>query len=197
MVDISPKFTTNIDVSPSRSQVVLVLLVVGGIVFSFVGFYFLWNNKEYSWVPFLCSAIFVILAFVGWCLSRFSTDMDGGSPTQFFGPGGVGFATDSRSLLSPASMQSIERVMSMMIHRQPLPEGDGLVGKDGEPVPGMKRKANSHIQDINSSVDEMHRCIEEGLRLRAEGLSGAQDSSPPFSIGSTCQQGNQFDGDRE
>ncbi|MES2400199.1 MAG: hypothetical protein V4573_09450 [Pseudomonadota bacterium] len=162
---------------PSRSQVfVLGLLVLSGLGF-FVGCAFLWHEKPSAWVPFLFCVGFLLAGGFAWQRSQGDTDLDGAHPTKLnLAAGTIQLETDSRTLSSREKIQHIGSLISMLGHRDVLPEPDGLVSASGEPLPEQKQEAIARVTAANEEA--AHAAV-----VAAKILCGTDEPSGLFTYG--------------
>lgn len=173
---------TSVQVRPSRSQVVLVLLILVSAGCFFTGFAFLWEGKDSSWVPlsigvFLCA--FVVFA---WFRAQKDTDLENSSPTTFADGSGNQITTDTRALMSPAGVQNMERLFSVLAHRSPLPEPDGLIDDKGNPIPNTEKEARARVRAANQEAQAVTDKAVDILGVRSENEYGVQPlTDEPYS----------------
>lgn len=147
-------FDAKFSIVPLKSHSFLVALLFVSIFCLAVGFYFLWNEKGYAWVP-LCVGVGLSAAGVfGWFSSRHEVDMEGAVTTEIANVNGISVKTDSRSLSSQETVNNLEKLILAMNHRIPLPHANGLVDDLGNPIPNSDGEANRVVDSINSDVRE-------------------------------------------
>lgn len=148
---------------PERSQVLVILL--GGIaaVSVFTGFVFLWHKHDLSWVPLLSAAVFTGLSLFAWNKSHRSADMANALPTIVEDDHtGLRVSVDPRALASPESFQLVEKVFSLIAHREPLPEPDGTVGASASDNPQPEGKAEA-VEGVRLANEEASQLANDAL----------------------------------
>lgn len=141
---------------PKRSQVLIAIFALASVFFCCVGLYFVWARHEYSWVPFICSAIACIVAVTMWWKSHSNIDMHGAIPTTISDEkSGLNVTTDTRTLNSANAMLELSKFFSVFVYRKPLPPASGLVDDNGELVPNSKDAANAAVDDINKQREHL------------------------------------------
>lgn len=165
---------TGLKVRPSRSQVVLALLTLVSAGCFFAGFAFLWEGKDNSWVPLsigVCICVFVLFA---WYRAQKDTDLENSSPTTFVDGSGNQITTDTRALMSPDGVQNMERLFSVLAHRAPLPEPDGLIDSKGNPIPNTEEEARERVIKVNQEAQALTSEAVDILGMRSESEYGVQ-----------------------
>lgn len=146
--------TTKISLRPQGSQVVLLAFVLLSCICLLVGFYFLWSENSAWPIPLVIGAIITVATLIAWFHSRRDIDLRDAPPTEITTPAGVRVSVDARSLASPALLQGLANVFQILSQREPLPDPDGLVNKDGVPVQGSKAEAVSIVRATNEDIRE-------------------------------------------
>lgn len=151
------KANLNADVKmkSTRSQVVLNLMTILAGICLFVGFAFLWKNKDNAWVPLSIGLAILIPVFVAWFVAQKDTDLEQAKPTILTDAAGNKLSTDTRALMSPDGIQSLEKLFSLISHRAPLPEPDGIVDATGKPIPDTKDEAIARVAQANNEAQEI------------------------------------------
>ena len=158
MNQIGAKFRTSIRVSPKGSQVVIVLLIISFIICLLAGFIFLWYVHPYTWIPFGGAIVLLAIVVKLWLISQKDVDLPSPFPTSIESDDGkqrLTFLTDSKVFSAPQLLQLIEEWFSIVNNRRPLPAPDGLVDREGEPVPGSKDQASEKVEDVNLEAKEI------------------------------------------
>lgn len=159
----------DVDVKPRRSQVVLVALVVFAVISLLCAAALLaWSIAGWGWFMGLAALSLVAVLF-GWFRSQSDIDMEGSHPTSFTTPSGVTVATDSRLLRSPDGVASLIQSAEGILHRQPLPEPDGMVDKDFIPILKSKDLAVTRINEINKNTQQLTNQLCDALGLSQGG----------------------------
>lgn len=181
-MESNTQFKTNVLVQPSRSQVLLILLVLLSGVCFVTGFAFLWEGKPNSWVPFIIGIPLCIFVITAWFRAQKDTDLENSNPTTIRGSDGNSITTDTRALLSPQSVQNMEKLLCAITHREPLPEPDGLVDENGVPIPNSKIEAQERVNKANMQAGEITDVATDQLGLKVSNEVGTQPLlDEPFS----------------
>ncbi|MBM1143634.1 hypothetical protein GN155_007585 [Alcanivorax sp. ZXX171] len=109
----------------------------------------MWEGKSDAWIPILigmCVFFFVVFA---WWRAQKDTDLENSNPTTVLDGSGNQITTDTRALMSPDGIQHMERIISALAHRAPLPEPDGLIDHEGNPIPNTKEDARLRVDAAN------------------------------------------------
>ncbi len=150
----------SVDIVPKGSQVVVLSLVVVFALCLGCAFYFIWLGINY-WPPLISAGIvfFVVVPF--WLLSHRRVDDRGAPPVELSMVDG----SYSAMLKLPArgsslndQLEVIERSVSAMRSRQPLPQPNGIVDKSGNPVPKSQGEATRRV---NAANDEARKAADE------------------------------------
>ena len=105
-------------------------------------------------MPILIGFMGLLGSFVGWFRAQPQTDLESASKTALVDKeAGLEIHTDSRTLVSKQAVQAIGQLFTTLAHRQPLPEPDGMVGSNGEPIPDAKEKAAAIVRDVNAEAE--------------------------------------------
>ena len=152
MANIKANIDTEVNVKPAKSQVVLVALIITSTICYVAGFMFLWYKPDISWVPLTIASLILFAVYRAWNRSQNDIDLAGSAPTQFTDAVGNSITTDTRALSSPQVVQNIEHLFSGLCHREPLPNPNGLVDNDGNPVPGSEEEAIERVRKVNETA---------------------------------------------
>lgn len=158
MSNVAAKLKASFKVTPRDSHVVLVVLALIGGICLLVGFAFLWQNVDYPWIPIVLGVGMLIVVGVLWVLSYEDVDARSSASTHIASSDGgrqITVTTDARSLHSRERMEALERVISMVLRRHPLPDPDGLVDASGEPVPGSESAAKARVKTANDEAKQI------------------------------------------
>lgn len=151
-----------IDIKPIRSQALLVVFGLGSIICFLAAFLFIWYNKNPA-LPLLIGFLFSVGAFAGWLISRRDIDFADNVPTIVSDYKGNFVQTDSRTLASAETLKNFEQLVSGVCHRRPLPEAEGLVDGEGEPIPNSAREAKRRIDEANSHAQVVTNTLIDKL----------------------------------
>ncbi|WP_153070736.1 hypothetical protein [Pseudomonas syringae] len=145
-----------LDISPKGSQIAVnALFAFSALSFSAS----VWLN--YSDKPYLLaifgSAVFLVLGSIGWWVSHKNEALAKSHPfTLNMGSGeqSVSISSDARSLPEVSYIQSVLAHWSSLVCRRPLPEADGMIGKDGIPIDSSKVEADLVVRHANALADQ-------------------------------------------
>ncbi|WP_148261964.1 hypothetical protein [Methylomonas methanica] len=165
---------TDIQVKPSKSQVVLVSLIILSGICYMAGFLFLWENKTHAWVPLIIGTSIIIPSIFAWFKSQKDTDLENSKPTSFTDGRGNQIVTDTRALMSPEVVQNMERLFCTLTHREPLPEPDGILDKNGIPIPNTVDEARSRVDQANQQAQEIASTASIKLGMSHNSEQGVQ-----------------------
>jgi hypothetical protein len=161
MNDETPKATVsaNAEVSAKfqatagQSQTVLLSLVGTNLALFLLSAYFFSTDKfSPAILFFLLGAVSFGALLVMWSKSQADSDLAAAVPTS----------TDVRALTSPKALENLVKVVEVLLNRRPLPRPAGLVGPQGELVPGTEDVARTAVDNINRDISSMtDRAIDE------------------------------------
>ena len=161
MLNLMNKTKILFDISPKGSQVVIVSIVVvlffsiiSALIFDFTG-------KDPS-LPVIFSAISGVIIIIFWLISRKDIDntaLPVWSLTNISGARTTQLDMHPGSLSSQQKMKVLEKFLSNIQHRAPLPEPDGLVDKSGNPIPNSKEEARERVELANKQANEIRNKI--------------------------------------
>lgn len=157
----------DLKVVSTKSQVVLVLLVLIASASYIIGFAFLWFDKVGSWVPILLGSIIFIFVFVAWFRAQNDTDLENARPTSLTDSNGNTVSTDVRSLKSPELIQILNKLFCVGANREPLPLPDGMVDKNGQPISNSSVEAGNIVNTANSEAMVLAQTIENAIGAKA------------------------------
>lgn len=138
---------------PVGSHVLLIAMVILSGICLMTGFIFLWYGKSGWCIPVGLGSIFLLLTLLAWFYSRRDIDLRDASPTQITTtPNGIELSADARSLNSPKQLQRLADILSILSHREPLPEPDGLIDREGTPIVESKAEAVIKVRTMNEDI---------------------------------------------
>ena len=153
---IGAEVKADVNLAPKGSQIFVFSSLLLSAFSLIVGFVFLWYKHEYSWVPFLFTFLLGLLSSVAWFKSYKNVDLGGAPPTTISAtPSGIYMATDARTLLSFESLQALDKILNLLVHRVPLPDADGLLDEQGTPLPTQKTQASKRVQKANQEAENL------------------------------------------
>ena len=176
MSKFGAQFRATMDLAPMGSHVVLLSLTVVMTLCLAVSFLFEWLGLNY-WLPLAPAGVLFITVTIFWFVSRRDIDAHSTSPTNIVDVNGSRFTsltTDASSLESTHGRETLERILSVMQHRSPLPAPDGLIDEQGAPIPSSESEARTRIESINLRVKEEMESIVFGLRVADDGEDATQ-----------------------
>ena len=150
----STSVNANFSIKPELSQSALITILLISSFSLAVGLFFLWHDKNYSWVPITISLGLIIIAFIGWWHSQKMIDMGNSNPTHIYDSQGNKLITDTRALESGNAINNIGILLQAIGSRQPLPLPDGLVDTKGNPIPETRVDAENVVNQINDNLRE-------------------------------------------
>lgn len=162
---IFPKFDTSVTIKPEQSQVAIVYLLIITLSCFVAGFVFLWFKPLISIIPFAIGGVTLWISTRFWRASNRSIDMQNATPTliEVKEDGSISFKTDSRALAPPDLLKIFEKLFSIYGHREPLPEPDGLVNENGEPLSDKKSEAIQQVNQINRKAEDTINSLLKSL----------------------------------
>jgi len=153
-MDANLDASASVQILPRRSQIFVALLALMSAAAFLIGCLFLWHGKPDSWVPLSFSVVFLFSATAAWLTSHKNTDLHGAHPTRVqMTSNGLQVEADSRVLASNQQFQQLEKIVSMVGHRAPLPEPDGLVSSSGQPLPVERANAMERVRQANDEAE--------------------------------------------
>lgn len=168
------KLSAEVQVKPTRSQVVIVsLILLSGVCFV-SGFIFLWENKSHAWIPLSIGLLVIVASVIAWFKSQKDTDLEGSSPTSFTDNTGNQMVTDTRALMSPEVVQNMEKLFCTLAHREPLPDPDGTIDDKGNPIPNSEEEARERVANANEQAKEITSAAFCGLGTSISQEKGVQ-----------------------
>lgn len=190
----SANLSAQVALTPILSQSVLTAIILVSIIPLVAGFYFLWHDKDVSWIPFVIFFFLIVLVGIGWWRSQNSIDMGNANPTQIIDRNGNRLVTDTRVLESNNAISQLGILLQSVGARNPLPEPDGLVDASGKGVPGTKDKAKGVVEEINSTLsDQTQDLFESSVRNRSNVVQ--EVVNPPKESNEGALNHNQSDSD--
>lgn len=181
---MNPSANVNADlkVNTAKSQSVLVLLIVVGLICYVSGFAFMWYEKPGYWVPLILGSLIFTFVFHAWYKAQNDTDLENSLPTSINDCFGNSVSTDMRALKSPEFVQVLHDLFSVGANREPLPEPDGLVNEQGKPIPNSRQEASKAVTKVNSEAEILAKAIQSEIGVQNEPKYefGQIDSEKPF-----------------
>lgn len=114
-------------------------------------------------VPIVFGTAFEGVALWAWDKSRRDVDLVGARATKISDRStGIEFTTDSRVIAAGGLdlLREISVMFQVMASRKPLPDPDGLVGDDGQPIPGTKDAAVLRANKVNrQALEATVKCV--------------------------------------
>lgn len=148
----SANVNANFSIKPELSQSALITILLISCFSLAVGLFFLWHDKNYSWVPITISLGLIIISFIGWWRSQKMIDMGNSNPTHIYDSQGNKLITDTRTLESGNAIKNIGILFQSIGSRQPLPLPDGLIDEKGNLIPESRVDAENKINQINENL---------------------------------------------
>ena len=165
MSKLMAKVKASISLVPTGSHVVILSLI--GILALCLGcaFIFIWYSVDY-WPPLISAGILFAAVVLFWLRSHRHVDDRFVPPVEMSMTDGTNSTTLSmhpRGLPAGQQLKLIERAMSAMQHRKPLPEPDGLVDEKGIPIPLSQEEARQRVEAANNEVRDATGAMESHL----------------------------------
>jgi hypothetical protein len=185
--------SANVSVTPILSQSVLTTILLISIIPLSVGFYFLWHEKDGTWIPFIIFFVLIAIACIGWWRSQKSIDMGNASPTQITDKHGNKLVTDTRVLESSNAIAQLGDLLQSIGFRNPLPEPDGMVDSNGLVIPDSQDQARNIVDKTNNTLSvqtqeivdlangDRNVVIQDVISLPEESNRGILDHNRPES----------------
>ena len=176
--------TANAEVSAKfqaiAGQSQAVLLSFGGInliIYLLSAFFFAVDKFSPALLFFLVGVVKSGALYIMWSRSQADSDLAAAVPTSITAADGTKISTDVRALVSPNALDSLLKLVEVLIHRRPLPRPVGFVGPQGELIPGTEEAAGIAIEDINREILAM-----TGDAIEELGLSDTNSDNLPMHI---------------
>lgn len=154
-------FRTNLNASvnikPKGSQSIVFLLTIAFIVCLVAGFVFTIWDKNY-WPPFGFAGVLLLVVVILWLRSHRDIDTPPPPPTNIVSADGTSvtsISTDSNLVSSIGGIEGLSSLLSIVVHRMPLPEPDGLVDNQGKPIPQTESEARDRVETANKTAVEI------------------------------------------
>ena len=176
---LSSKIRTSVNLSPAGSHVVIVSLVGVDALCFLSAFIFIWHNKNY-WPPFgVACALLLIIAFL-WLRSHRHIDDGSSSPlvlSKKEGDTSTKISIPLRGMHQRQLAALYERMLSTFQNRKPLPEPDGLIDDEGQPVPDSVGEARQQVEAVNHEWERVVDTLENRPSFSPQFEEGAQPAS--------------------
>ena len=153
-----------VNIVPKGSQVVPLSFVMVGALCLACTCFFVWKGVDYV-IPLVAAVVLLVVAALMWIMSAQRVDDASIPPVNITSTDGVNSTAISlhhRALPALQNAHLLERLLLTVQHRKPLPEPDGLVDKDGIPVPHSQNAAQKKVEAANQQAQ---RGIDEILSL--------------------------------
>ncbi|KOO14396.1 hypothetical protein AKJ18_13920 [Vibrio xuii] len=171
--------TTSLNVganlTPNKSQVVLLGFLIGGCCSLAASFYFLWHDKNIGYLPMTIGTGMTAFSGFGWIKSQKDTDLTG-SPTVLEDTNkGIKITTDSRFANSSQGAQVLRDAIESTMCRRPLPQAQGMVDNNCEPIPNSQEAANEATRQLNAQAQAYADEIGSKFSNEVEVHNGVSD----------------------
>lgn len=173
-IPFAAEVKAGVQLQPEKSQVFVLSLSALTAMSLITTFIFLWYKHDFWWMPSFFTVAFGCGSIFTWHKSHRNVDLAGSTPTTISGDGnGFQITTDSRALTPENSLHLLEKAVSILCHRQALPEPDGLVNRNGQPDPEAKTVAIERVRQANEkahqqAIDTVRLFVGENSELLAE-----------------------------
>lgn len=157
MQKLQTKVEASVNIVPKGSQVVILSLIAILAFCLACTFFFVWKGVDYL-VPAIASVIVLTVIVLLWKLSARHVDDASIPPVNIASTDGdtsTAISLHHRSLPAVQDQQLLANLLSIVQHRKPLPEPDGLVDSKGNPVPQSQGIARNRIQAANEQAQQM------------------------------------------
>lgn len=162
---VAAEVKASVDVSPVRSQVFLVAVLIVAAIAVYFSASLIRDGKTEGWVFLIFAALAIGGAGWAWLKSQSDVDLQDAHPTQLSLPDGTTLTTDIRILRSPEGIQAMARLWQEMLCRRPLPPPDGLVDSSAQVIPDSKGAALALANQINSATQATTNALIDALGL--------------------------------
>lgn len=137
---------------PAKSQVVLTVLALGGLLLVWQGGALLADEKAGGWMvgP---GCLLLGAVFWGWLKSQPDVDLDKATQTKLGLADGSHLTTDMRVLRDKGATENLATLLGALIERQPLPEPAGLIDAQGQIISDSGDAAKAQALAINKEVE--------------------------------------------
>ena len=149
-----------ISIAPKGSQIVPLSLVLVLLFCLGCSFFFAWKGVNY-WLPLVVAALLLIVVVLLWLLSAQRVDDASLPPVNISSSDGThstAISLHHGSLPALQDAETLERLLSILRHRKPLPEPDGLIDEDGQPIPRSQGEAQAKVEAANRQAQE---CLDD------------------------------------
>lgn len=150
------KVKASVRIVPTGSHVVILsLVIVLGICLTFV--YFLISDDQDYWPILVFSGLILVAIVIFWLRSHRDIDISPDSVIKISkkdGTGSKSISVPAKGALPIEKLEDLERIISTMMYSSPLPEPDGLIDSEGNPIPDSSEEAKRRIIAANSQVRE-------------------------------------------
>ncbi|MCY4003048.1 MAG: hypothetical protein OXF33_05010 [Rhodospirillales bacterium] len=193
MQKIKANVRASINVAPKGSQVVLISLVLV-LFFCLACTIFSAPLGIERWVPSVAAAILLIVIVGMWFSSAQHIDDASIPPFNVVSSDGdtsTSISLNHKSLLALQDAQALEQLLSIVQHRKPLPEPDGLIDENGTLVPQSQSAAQERVEAINEQArqaKEELQSVYQTPRGNSEVTQSSIDCEPEIAEPGTCNR---------
>lgn len=174
---LTAKATLAIDLKAQGSQQLVVLLMIGCLIFLGIAMIFLFLEVSLWFVPLLIGTVLVVAAL--WCHAKSQPALDraaAGITTISTNENGTHVQTNAITLGDEIAGPALERILSNLNYRKPLPSADGAVLKNlniDRSITAIEA-ANLRISTANAEADDLHTSALECIVGAKSGAPVAQ-----------------------
>jgi len=184
-----------IAVSATRSQVIPVVFALIGAGFCLFGFDHVTDGNNRGWWPVGLGVAAMLASGYFWICARRDSEWADAIPTNIqMRNNNLVLSTDPRLIADKSALENLAALCQVLTYQRKLPEPDGLVDNNCEPVPETKDAAVERAKKINLLVEEIHAAFQFKPQV-TETVQLTQVESPEPGT-STDQLGN-FIGSKE
>ena len=148
------KIIRSFNLSPKGSQITVVVILLMSVYCLRETFKNFRDGIDFWWWSLIPAGVTLVSAIILWFCSHKDLDSDPPRPTSMLAVN-ENMLLELKSDAKNASQSLIhfQTYLSMMINRRPLPEAEGMVDKNGNPIKDSKAVAMKIITENNSDVE--------------------------------------------
>jgi hypothetical protein len=173
--------TLDVAVTPVGSQQLVVIFgaLSGLSVAAF--FYFVWFSHPLLWIPGATAACLTSVTVWAHGRSRRWLDLSAAKQTRVISDGArTSVVTNATTLADPDAAGALERLISNLVHRQPLPVPDGIVSSQFavDMSEDAKAEARDRVLVANKQAEEIAQRAVTEITGRGTSLQQPAISAP-------------------
>lgn len=151
---MSSSASARLFISPKGGQIAISLLIVCAALFFGVSVWLMSEDKSY-YLSLAGSLVFLVVGALFWWVSHKNEALREAHPFKVSvanADNSIAVSADVRALPAVDYLKLIISQCSEVLHRDPLPNANGIVGADGMPVPQSERQAQQATADLNEQA---------------------------------------------